>query len=157
MDSVLRLILRLLLIPTAVLVAGFVQALIILFGQWQIDAVAARIRDPQDAMAFSGAVLLAAFLTAAYLALVWTVGAIGILFSEAFAVRSWLFHLANGALSAFVAVQVFPVLMDEPAPLDDRFYILAAGLAGGLVYWLIAGWSAGFWKTVLAPPRAPAS
>ncbi|MEW6255237.1 MAG: hypothetical protein AB1592_04715 [Pseudomonadota bacterium] len=156
MDSALRLILRLLLIPTGVIVAAFVQAMIVLFGQWQIDAVVARIRDPQDAMAFSGAVLLAGFLTAAYLALVWTIGAIGILFSEAFAVRSWLFHLANGALSAFVAVQVFPALMDEPAPLEDRFYILAAGFAGGLVYWLIAGWSAGFWKSVLTPPRAPA-
>lgn len=157
MDSVLRLILRLLLIPTGVLVAAGVQAMIILFGQWRIDAVAAGIRDPQDAMAFTGAVFLAGFLTVAYLFLAWAIGAIGILFAEAFAVRSWLFHIANGAVSAFLAVQMFPLFMDEPAPLEDRFYILAAGLAGGLVYWLIAGWSAGFWKTVLAPPRPPAA
>ena len=26
--------------------------------------------------------------------------------------------------------------------------ITAAGLAGGFAYWLIAGWSAGFWKPV---------
>lgn len=157
MDSALRLILRLLLIPSGVIVAGCVQAMIILFGQWQIDAVAARISDPQEAMAFSGAVLMAAFLTAIYLALTWAIGAIGILFAEAFAVRSWLFHVANGAVCAFLAVQLFPAVMDEPAPLDDRFYILAAGLAGGLVYWLIAGWSAGFWKAVLPPPRAPSA
>jgi hypothetical protein len=32
--------------------------------------------------------------------------------------------------------------------------VTAAGLAGGFAYWLIAGWSAGFWKPVFRRPDA---
>jgi choline-glycine betaine transporter len=33
--------------------------------------------------------------------------------------------------------------------------MIAAGLAGGLIYWAIAGWSAGFWKPVFSQPPQP--
>ncbi len=165
MDSVFRLILRLLLIPTAVMIAATVQAGVILFGQWRLDTVvAATASNPSAGPEVFGAILLAGFSTVALLGIIWTLAAIGILFSEAFAVRSWLFHLANGVVAAFLAVQLFPLLLGEDAPLTEPFYILATGLAGGLVYWLIAGWGAGFWKPVrrpvaeratILPPRAP--
>lgn len=155
MDSFFRLILRVLLVPTAIIIAATAQAIIVLFGQWRLGVVVqSAIVDPSGLETFA-AILNAGLQTTVLLALLWTLGAVGILFSEAFAVRSWMFHVANGAVCAFLGTQLFPTLLDEPAPLDDPFYVVAAGLAGGLVYWLIAGWGAGFWKPVLSPPRAP--
>ena len=37
----------------------------------------------------------------------WLPGAIGILISEAFAIRSWIFHALNGAVSAWIGWQMF--------------------------------------------------
>ena len=38
--------------------------------------------------------------------------------------------------------------------LTEPRIMVAAGLAGGLAYWLVAGWTAGFWKPVFAPEPA---
>jgi hypothetical protein len=35
----------------------------------------------------------------------------------------------------------------------DPIVMVGAGIAAGFVYWAIAGWSAGFWKPVFAPPE----
>ena len=35
--------------------------------------------------------------------------------------------------------------------------MIAAGLLGGLAYWAIAGWSAGFWKPVFRGPQPAGS
>ncbi|MEP9375746.1 hypothetical protein ABLE91_03450 [Aquabacter sp. CN5-332] len=156
MDSFFRLVLRLILIPAAILIAATVQAIIVLFGQWQLGAVVSSALDDPSGLRTFSAILNAGLQTTILLGLIWTIGAVGILFSEAFAVRSWMFHVASGTVSAFLGTQLYPVMMDEPAPLADPFYVLATGLAGGLVYWLVAGWGAGFWKAVLSPPRAPA-
>lgn len=157
MDGVFRFILRLLLIPTAVLVAVTAQAFIILFGEWQLGAVLAGIAGPQEGVDVIAAVLAASYLTIVLLGLAWAIGTIGILFSEAFAARSWIFHVSNGAGSLVLATRLFPLVAGEPAPMEDLLYILGAGFAGGLLYWLIAGWSAGFWKPVFSPrPAAPA-
>src|SRR5262249_15133322 len=101
------------------------------------------------------AILAASMLTAIQVALIWVIASVGILFSEGFTVRSWMFHVANGAVSAFLSAQLFPGFMDEPAPLSEPFYVLAAGFAGRLVFWSVAGWAAGFGKPLLGPPRAP--
>ncbi len=151
MDGVFRFILRLLLIPTAVLVAVTAQGFIILFGEWQLGAVLAGIAGPQEGVDVIAAVLAASYLTIVLLGLTWAIGTIGILFSEAFAARSWIFHVSNGAGSLVLATRLFPMLAGEPAPMEDLLYILGAGFAGGLLYWLIAGWSAGFWKPVFSP------
>ena len=81
---------------------------------------------------------------------------IGILISEAFAIRSWIFHAINGALSAWVGWQMFGNFDQSDLPLNEPRYVIAAGLAGGFAYWAVAGWNAGFWKPVFAR-RAPAS
>jgi hypothetical protein len=31
--------------------------------------------------------------------------------------------------------------------------VFAAGFAGGLAYWVIAGWNAGFWKPLFGPEK----
>ncbi|TCT04332.1 hypothetical protein [Aquabacter spiritensis] len=154
MDSFLRLILRLFLIPVAILVGGTLQLAVVLIGQWRIGEVAAALDNGMlDGADVFGAILAASLFATLLVALIWCLAAIGILFSEAFAVRSWVFHIGNGVVSAFLAVQLFPALTDEPAPLADPFYVLATGLAGGLAYWLVAGWGAGFWKPVRDRPR----
>jgi hypothetical protein len=76
--------------------------------------------------------------------------ALGVVISEAFAIRSWMFHVANGALSAWVGSVT---MLEATKPYD--FYggpliVAAAGIAAGFVYWAVAGWSAGFWKPVFA-------
>lgn len=151
MDGVFRLILRLLLVPTAVLVAMVAQALIILFGQWQLGTVVGGIIDPAQAVDVVAALMAAMWLTSLFLGVAWLLAAIGILFSEAFALRSWVFHLANVTLCTGVATRLFPLVTGEPAPMEDMLYILAAGFGGGLAYWIIAGWSAGFHRPVFTP------
>ena len=37
---------------------------------------------------------------------------------------------------------------------DEPLIAIGAGIAAGFAYWLVAGWSAGFWKPVFAPPPA---
>lgn len=150
MDGVFRLILRFLLVPTGVLVALVAQVLIILFGQWQLGSVVAGVINPEQAVDVMAALMSAMWLTSLFLGLAWLVAAIGILFSEAFAIRSWIFHLANVTLCTGLATRLFPLVTGEAAPMEDLLYILAAGFAGGLAYWIIAGWSAGFYRPVFA-------
>jgi hypothetical protein len=46
-------------------------------------------------------------------------------------------------------------MQDEYRFLTEPKILIAAGLLGGLVYWIIAGWTAGFWKPV-GPERRTA-
>jgi len=83
---------------------------------------------------------------------------IGILVAETFAIRSWIFHALNGAVSIWVG---WGAAMGD-ARIRSEFYddpltILATGVAAGFVYWLIAGSSAGVMKPAPASPPGPAA
>ena len=69
----------------------------------------------------------------------WLPAAIGILISEAFAIRSWIFHALNGAASAWLGWQMFGAFDQIELPLNEPRYVIAAGLAGGFAYWAVAG------------------
>ncbi len=153
MDSVFRLLLRFLLIPVGVLAAILTGTAVILFGQWRIGAIADQALEPEAFIAVVQALFTGTFLITFLVCVMWLVALVGVLFSETFAVRSWMFHAGNGAVSAFIGARLFPSVSGETAPLAEPLYLLAAGLAGGLIYWLIAGWSAGFWKPMR--PSAP--
>lgn len=155
MDNLLRLLLRLLIVPLGGL-AGMIAALaIILVGYWQLGDLISGATEI-EAVALADALTTAAFAMMAIVVLMGGISLIGVLFAEAFAVRSWVFHVANGAVSALIAAQIFPPYPDAPVPFNGMLYILGAGLAGGLVYWAVAGWSAGFWKPLgPARPAAP--
>src|SRR5215468_11201133 len=71
--------------------------------------------------------------------LMWLPATIGILISEAFAIRSFMFHAGNGAVSAFIGWSLFGYVDARRIPLNEPLPVLAAGLAAGLAYWLIAG------------------
>lgn len=146
MDSLGRLLLRFLLVPLGYVGAVIVATLVIVFGSWKLGEAAVH-PDTRD-FAIFGFVFAAPVLLVTLLALMWLPAAIGILISEAFAIRSFVFHAGNGAVSAWIGWNSFGC-MDEPCmALNEPLAVIAAGLAGGLAYWAIAGFSAGFWKPV---------
>jgi len=80
---------------------------------------------------------------------------VGILISEAFAIRTWIFHVLNGVASAWLGAQMFGGVGGKNIPFDQPLVLVAAGIAGGFAYWAVAGFSAGFYKPVFrSPPPA---
>ena len=146
MDSLGRLLLRFVLVPLGYLVAVVVATLVIVFGSWKLGEAAAH--PDTQVFAMFGFVFAAPVLLVMLLSLMWLPAAIGILISETFAIRSFLFHAGNGAVSAWIGWNLFGYVDDTRIALNDPFPVIAAGLAGGLTYWAIAGFSAGFWKPV---------
>lgn len=116
--------------------------------------------------------------TFAVLTLVPFVGAIAflpsivvVLVSEMFRLRHILFFVAAGGAIALLAGSVPVSTLEVWSGFDGAtgagtagytladaapFRFLTAGLAGGLLYWLIAGRAAGIWRDRLAPPAGPA-
>jgi hypothetical protein len=84
--------------------------------------------------------------------------ALGIALSEIFRWRSWLYHVALGGLSALYVAYRYPIGQAHAdiaqfAPQELTYY-LAAGFAGGLIYWLVAGRGAGLTRgDPTVPPR----
>ncbi len=158
MDNFGRLLLRFVLVPLGYVVAVLAGTLVILFGSWKLGQP---IGNPDaDAIAIFGFAFAAPVLLVLLLSVMWLPGSIGILISEAFAVRSWMFHAGNGAVTAWVGWSLFGYVDASRVPINGPLPVVAAGLAAGLAYWLVAGWSAGFWKPVfrqadIAPRRAP--
>jgi hypothetical protein len=154
MDSLGRLLLRFVLVPLGYLVAVVVATLVIVFGSWKLGEAAAHPNTQLFAM--FGFVFAAPVLLVTLLSLMWLPAAIGILISETFAIRSFLFHAGNGAVSAWIGWNLFGYIDDTRVALNDPLPVIAAGLAGGLTYWAIAGFSAGFWKPVFRRPAGAA-
>jgi hypothetical protein len=149
MDSLGRLLLRAVLVPLGYFVAVIIGTLVIVFGSWKLGVAAA---DPDhQPFAVFGFVFAAPVLLVMLLSMMWLPAAIGVLISETFAIRSWMFHAGNGAVSAWIGWSLFGYIDDSRIPLNEPLPVVAAGLAGGLAYWAIAGWSAGFWKPVFHP------
>src|ERR1700704_4731181 len=161
MDNLLRLLLRFILVPLGYLAAVIAGTLVILFGSWRLGEFAA-LSDP-DVQPFMiiGLAVAGPILLTVLVSIMWLPGAIGILIAETFALRSWIFHAANGAVSAWIGWQLFGDFDASQIPLNEPVPIIAAGLAAGFAYWAVAGWNAGFWKPgfrregVPAPPPPP--
>ena len=148
MDILLRLLLRIILVPLGYLAAVLAGALVILFGSWGLGQVALSADPDSASYALFGLVIAGPVLIAMLLATMWLPASIGILLAEAFAIRSWMFHALNGAVSAWIGWSMFGYVDDSHIPLNGPIAVIAAGLAAGFAYWLVAGWSAGFWKPV---------
>lgn len=84
---------------------------------------------------------------------------IAILVTETFGLRSVVFHaIAGGLIGLFCGYTlgfIGPLpRFDFSMPLGTNFELLAAaGIAAGLIYWLIAGRSAGVWRERPEPVR----
>jgi len=163
MNSFGRLLLRFLVVPFGAIVAILVCVLVVIVGEWHAF-LATVTANPQAQEGYFFALVLfgpwiALTLSGAALMML-TPGAVGVLIAEAFAIRAWWFHIANGIVSAWVG---WTLLVDKPGEqyklFTDPKIVITAGLGAGLAYWLIAGWSAGFSKPVftreLPPPPSP--
>jgi hypothetical protein len=154
MENVARFLLRLLLVPLGGAVAITVAMMVMLVAHWNgFVALANANPDAQGywllMVIFAGPVL--AFLLSITVALTVMPAAVGVLISEAFAIRSWIFHALNGGVSAWIGWSIMQDVQEQYRFLTEPKIMVAAGLAGGLAYWLIAGWTAGFWKPIFAP------
>ncbi|MCR9136813.1 MAG: hypothetical protein NXI27_12500 [Alphaproteobacteria bacterium] len=73
--------------------------------------------------------------------------------------RDWLFYALAGGIIAAAAPFLVAVILQpaKQSQLDFALMMTAAGMMGGIVYWLVAGRSAGHWlpsarEKVNAPP-----
>jgi hypothetical protein len=148
-----RFLMRLLLVPLGAGVAIVVAVFVVIFAHWnRFSELLAT--DPSNAdsllialiVAGPALVLLLSFTAVAML----LPALLGVLISEAFAIRSWMFHAANGGLSAFAGWGALADFREHYKFYDQPLIVVGAGIAAGLAYWAIAGWSAGFWKPVFA-------
>src|SRR5262249_46452872 len=151
MDNVVRLLLRVVLVPLGYFVAVTVGTLVIVVGSWKVAPVAIPSDPNAQPVAIFGFIFLSPVLLVMLLSVMWMPAAIGVLIAEAFAIRSFIFHAGNGAVTAWVTWSLFGSVDDSGIPLTRPGAVIAAGLAGGLAYWAIAGWNAGFWKPVFRP------
>jgi hypothetical protein len=152
MENLVRLLLRFILVPIGYFAAVVAGTMVIVFGSWKLGQVDMASSEGH-AMAMFGYVFAAPILLVTLLSVMWMPASIGVLFAEAFAVRSWMFHAANGAASAWIGWSLFGYVDDTRTALTSPTAVIAAGLAAGMAYWLVAGWSAGFWRPVFGGPE----
>jgi hypothetical protein len=153
-DVLIRLFLRFILVPlgsAAAIMAGM-AVLVIAHHKALVALVEAGPQAQEDyfiALVFAGPLL--ALLLSIWAFHMFVPAMIGVVVSEALAIRSWMYHAANGGVSAWLGWALTQDIQEEYRFLTEPNILIAAGLVGGLVYWLIAGWTAGFWR-----PTGPA-
>jgi hypothetical protein len=156
MEIIGRFILRLLLVPLGAAVATCVAVLVLTVAHWNAFRALAEA-SPQAREDYLLAIFIAGPILAMLLSLSATMtllpAAIGVLISETFAVRSWLYHTANGGLSAWIGWSLIHDVREEYRLFTEPTALIAAGIAAGFAYWVIAGWSAGFWKPIRQRPQ----
>ena len=146
MDALLRLLMRFLLVPLGMVVAVIAAVGVAAAANWA--KFMALLAEPVlDLATILAAVALLAVQSIA-VAVMLVPGAIGIVLSEAFAIRSWWFHAPLGGLSIWIGWTTMDTFRNQYALYEDRKVVIAAGLAAGFAYWAVAGWNAGFWKPV---------
>ena len=143
-----RFLLRFLLVPLGGSIAICVAMIFVTVAHWnRLAAVLAN--DYSGLETFFIAVPMLAVGSAIML----LPATLGGLIAEAFAIRSWMYHAANGGLSAVVSL-VSIGGFDKTYDLSDEPLIaVGAGIVAGFAYWAVAGWSAGFWRPVFAKPQ----
>jgi hypothetical protein len=159
MDSLARFVLRLLVVPLGGAAAITAAVAVLLAAHWgELTTLAQADPEAQGAwiIAFVLAGPMLAFLLSVTAASALLPAVIGALIAEAFAIRSWIFHAANGGLAAWIGWSLMQDVQSQYRFLTEPRIMVAAGLAGGFAYWVVAGWTAGFWKPVFGPTTADA-
>jgi hypothetical protein len=160
MDVLIRLLLRFILVPLGAAVALVAATAVIVIAH-RNELIALLEADPLAQQYYFIALLFGGPLLALLLS-IWAFytfipAVIGVLISEALAIRSWMFHTANGGLSAWLGWALTQDIRDEYRFLTEPRILIAAGLLAGVMYWMVSGWTAGFWKPIGQRGRAPPS
>jgi hypothetical protein len=157
MENLVRLLMRFLLVPLGCIAAAIAEALFVFIVSWQrVGSTLGTDIKGQGADIFSN-FLEDQFLLFMGLTVMLTPMLVGILISEALAIRSWIFHALNGAVSSLVGWQLFG---GAGTRLVHPMILIATGIVGGFAYWAVAGFTAGFWKPVFQqdpPAGVPAT
>jgi hypothetical protein len=153
-----RLLLRLILVPLGAAVALAAAGALLVVTQWNAfhAVLAAAPQAQQDyvfALMVAGPLLVS--LMSAWAHYTFVPALAGVFIAETFAIRSWMFHVGNGALCALLGWTLTRDLRDEHHFFSNPTILVAAGIAASAAYWLIAGWTAGFWKPVSASAPSP--
>ena len=127
----------------AVLVAGITLAIGIVLPEW-----AAMDSDPIERVIF----FFVAFFATSYVGAVAILPAALIAISEAARMRSFIYYGIGGALVALASYYGSDISFQlenttDVTPVANALQLAAAaGILGGLAYWLIAGRNAGRWR-----------
>jgi hypothetical protein len=148
----MTLIVRMLVVAAAFLVASMVAAFVITFAvlmDWEQVLSMTGVSAGWFAVSFFGLIVSAKGLVAALLVIV---------LAEALRLRSPLFYAAAGGLG--LVILYYGLGLAERGPGGDALVgreveiMAGAGIAGGFVYWAIAGRNAGAWREQDAGLRA---
>ena len=143
-----RFLMRLLLVPLGGCVAICVGMLFVMVAHW--NRVAAVTADDYSGLT-TFLVLIPMLAVGSGIMLLPAV--LGMMIAEAFAIRSWMYHVVNGGLSAAVSLASIGGFDKTYGLTDEPLIVIGTGIAAGFAYWAVAGWSAGFWKPVFKPPQ----
>jgi len=155
MENLIRLLMRFILVPLGYLAASIAGTLVVLVASWQLIDVARSGHPDATAYVVLGLAIGGPIRLLLVTVFVLLPASVGILISEAFAIRTWIFHVLNGVASAWLGAQMFGGVGGKNIPFDQPLVLVAAGIAGGFAYWAVAGFSAGFYKPVFrSPPPA---
>jgi len=154
MDVLIRFLMRFILVPLGAAVGlAAAGAFVVIANHNALRALLDA--DPQAQEEYFAAFLFGGPLLALLLSIwafyVLVPAAIGVLISETFAIRSWMFHAANGGLATWLGWALTQDLRDEYRFLTEPVVLVATGFVAGLAYWIVAGWTAGFWKPIRSP------
>ncbi|MBX9774111.1 MAG: hypothetical protein K2Y71_06820 [Xanthobacteraceae bacterium] len=160
MENLIRFLMRFILVPLGYCAASIAATSVVLIGWWQVAQPTVSARPEYEVAELVGLVIAAPVLFMLMFASFLLPASIGILISEAFAIRAWIFHVLNGIVSVWSGWQLFGNDNGSGVPLDQPLVVIAAGIAGGFAYWAVAGFSAGFYKPIFRrdpPPTVPAT
>ena len=130
MDSFVRLLVRFILVPLGYLAAVIAGGCVILFGSWKFGTALTSGNSDAFSYGLFGMVIAGPILFGTLLVTMWLPAAVGVLISEAFAIRSWIFHALNGAASAWLGWQMFGAF-DKSDAAAERAAIRDRGRARG--------------------------
>lgn len=158
-EILIRLLLRFILVPlgAAAAIAAGVAIIVIADHKAVVTLLEAGPQAQEEyftAVMFGGPLL--AVLLSIWAFYTFVPAMVGVLISEALSMRSWTYHSANGGVSAWLGWALTRGIRDEYRFLTEPGILIAAGLVGGLVYWSIAGRTAGFRKAISPEPPPPA-
>src|ERR1041385_4291757 len=129
-----RLLLRFLLVPLGAAVAILVAVLFVIAANWNRFAAVVAQQSGGDelivALFFAGAWIT--FVAAVSAMAMMLPAALGALLAEAFAIRSWVFHVANGGLSAWIGLNTMVEVSKTYDFYNEPVIAIGAGFSAGL-------------------------